>query len=215
MEELKKVPLSAFMASILIGIGCAVFLSCDSRYVGALFFCVGLITICVMGYHLITGRICSSLGRGKSELIIIPVCIVANFIGCLTIGWVFRTFVPRLVEKATLICLTKLEQAPLQTVVLGILCGILMFVAVGTFQRQAGVDRYLGIIFGIPTFILAGFEHSIADAVYFVTSGLPVRDWAVYVLLVLAGNMIGGMLFPALMMLNDLFMHKGELAEVE
>lgn len=214
MEELKKVPLSAFMASVLIGIGCAVFLSCDSKYVGALFFCVGLITICVMGYHLITGRICTSLGRGKSELLIIPVCIAANFVGCFAIGWTFRTFIPRLVEKVTPICLTKLEQTPLQTVVLGILCGILMFAAVGTFQRQAGVDRYLGIIFGIPTFILAGFEHSIADAIYFVTSGLPVRDWAVYVLLVLVGNMIGGMLFPALMMLNNRFMNKREMTEV-
>jgi hypothetical protein len=38
MEELKKVPLSGFMAGILIGIGCAVFLSCDSKYVGACFF---------------------------------------------------------------------------------------------------------------------------------------------------------------------------------
>lgn len=214
MEELKKVPLSGFMAGILIGIGCAVFLSCDSKYVGALFFCVGLITICNMGYHLITGRICTSLGREKSELLIIPACVAANLAGCFVIGWTLRTFLPKLVDKVLPLCLARLEQAPLQTVFLGILCGILMFVAVVTFQKQEGVARYLGIIFGIPTFILCGFEHSVADAIYFFTSGLPFGDWAVYVLLVLIGNMIGGMLFPALMMINDLFVNKKKTIQV-
>jgi formate/nitrite transporter FocA (FNT family) len=167
-----------------------------------------------MGYHLITGRICTSLGRENSELLIIPACVAANLAGCFVIGWTLRTFLPKLVDKVLPLCLARLEQAPLQTVFLGILCGIMMFVAVVTFQKQEGVARYLGIIFGIPTFILCGFEHSVADAIYFFTSGLPFGDWAGYVLLVLIGNMIGGMLFPALMMINDLFVNKKKTIQV-
>ena len=59
----------------------------------------------------------------------------------------------------------------------------------------------VGIIFCIPTFILCGFEHSIADAYYFTVASMrgafdPMR--VVFVLVAVLGNTLGGWVLPVL-----------------
>ena len=53
-----KLFLSALLAGVCIGLGGTVFLSLDNKVLGALFFTVGLFTICTMGMHLFTGKVC-------------------------------------------------------------------------------------------------------------------------------------------------------------
>jgi formate/nitrite transporter FocA (FNT family) len=55
----------------------------------------------------------------------------------------------------------------------------------------------LGILFCIPTFILSGFEHSIADMFYVFAGRISVAA-LVFLAAVLIGNVVGGLLLPVL-----------------
>ena len=186
----------------MIGIGCTVFLSCESRYLGAMLFTVGLISICNLGYALFTGRVCFLLEDGKQAIVPLLSCAFGNIVICVVYGILIQQFLPKVAAKATEICTPKLEQAPLQTLFLALMCGLLMYIAVLTFRKCTGVSRYIGIITCIPTFILCGFEHSVADVVYLSMSKLPFGQCALFLLLVFIGNSIGGLLFPALIWLK-------------
>ena len=111
---------------------------------------------------------------------------------------------PNLSETALNLCTTKLTQSPWQTLILGALCGILVYIAVDFFRSdddKKAVSKYLLVFTCIPTFILCGFEHSIADMFYFAASSsylLYTVQGIVYILLVSAGNLIGAVVFHIL-----------------
>ena len=46
------------------------------------------------------------------------------------------------------------------------------------------------------SFILCGFEHSIADMFYFAAARAFSFEYALFILIVVLGNAIGGMLVP-------------------
>ena len=52
-----KLIIDGIKAGIMIAIGGSVFLSCESRYVGAVLFSVALLSICLKGYSLFTGKV--------------------------------------------------------------------------------------------------------------------------------------------------------------
>ena len=97
---------------------------------------------------------------------------------------------------AETLCQAKLDnQALWQTFVRGIMCGILMYLAVSIFRDK---KTPLGILFCIPVFILSGFEHSIADIFYFATSGIVSLQAFVFLWTVIAGNAVGAVILPLL-----------------
>ena len=51
--------ISGIMAGLAIALGGTVYLSVENQIVGALFFTVGLFTVCTMNFQLYTGRVCS------------------------------------------------------------------------------------------------------------------------------------------------------------
>ena len=51
-------------------------------------------------------------------------------------------------------------------------------------------------------FILSGFEHSIADMFYFFTARIFSLKMLVFLLIVILGNTVGGLLFPMLTLLK-------------
>ncbi len=55
----------------------------------------------------------------------------------------------------------------------------------------------LGILICIPTFILCGFEHSIADIFYFCNARIFSWQAVLVVLLVALGNALGALIIPA------------------
>lgn len=66
----------------------------------------------------------------------------------------------------------------------------------------------------MPVFILSGFEHSIADMFYFGASGIFSLSAALFMLAVVIGNSLGGMLLPALTLIGGQKMkaNKAEIA---
>ena len=108
---------------------------------------------------------------------------------------------PKLAETALSVCESKLTQAPWQTLILGALCGILVYIAVDYFRSdedKKSLPKYLLVFICIPAFILCGFEHSVADMFYFAASSaysLYTVKGIVYILLVSAGNLVGAVVF--------------------
>ncbi len=186
---------SGFCAGIMISIGGCVFLSCESKVVGAFFFSVALLCICFKGSALFTG------GDGfladahkKDDLTGVLAGLLGNTLAT-TLGGIATRYALPIGERALTICEGKLEQAIGQTLIRAVLCGILMYLAVSIYKEGKGIS---GILFCVPVFILSGFEHSIANMFYFAASGIVSLQAFGYLWLVILGNALGGLLLPLL-----------------
>ena len=190
-----KHTVSGICAGILIAIGGSVFLSCESRVVGAILFSVALLCICLKGYALFTGRIgYLPDAKTKDDLTGIFAGLFGNAIATVLLGFAVRYAIP-VGDTAELICSAKLEQQMGQTIIRAVLCGVLMYLAVSIYKEGKGLS---GIFLCVPVFILSGFEHSIANMFYFAASGIVSLRAFGYLWLVIAGNAVGGMLLPLL-----------------
>jgi len=188
--------LGSICAGILISIGGSVFLSCDNRVVGAVFFAVALICICYKGYVLFTGKVGYIVeSHKKNDVIALLIGLVGNIATTLLLGLLIRYAVPSIGAAAETVCASKLTQAIPQTFIRSIFCGILMYLAVSIYKEK---NTPLGILFCVPVFILSGFEHSIADMFYFGASGNIDIKVIIFQITVIIGNSVGGMLLPIL-----------------
>ena len=73
-----------------------------------------------------------------------------------------------------------------------------MYIAVDTFKKRIGEKDFLcciAVFMGVMVFILAGFEHSIADMFYFWMGGAFPKAIPALLCITL-GNAIGGNLIP-------------------
>ena len=192
---LKKI-INGVMAGIAIALGGGVFLSCDSKYVGAVLFAVALLCICIKGYSLYTGKICYIADNPTKETFsVLLLGLLGNLIATVICGALLRYAIPAMGEKALTICTAKLEQTFLSGLIRAAFCGILIYLAVDIFRQHKGI---IGILFCIPVFILSGYEHSIADMFYFAASGIVSLEAFGYIWTIILGNTIGGLLLPLL-----------------
>ncbi len=190
--------LNGVCAGVAISLGGAVFLACDNRYCGAVLFSVALLSICFRGYALFTGKVGFFPERhDRAALSLLLLCLLGNLLATVVCGVLVRLALPASGETALALCTAKLAQAPAATLARGFFCGILMYLAVSVYRDKGSV---VGILFCIPTFILSGFEHSIADMFYFAASGIVSVRAFVFLWLVIIGNALGAMLLPVLEM---------------
>lgn len=197
----RKYLTSGVVSGILIGIGGAAYLACDSRYAGAVLFTVGLLSICVLGFSLFTGKVGFIVGEHTRENFAeLFLCLLGNYIGATASGLAVAAAIPARAAKALDMCAAKLALPLPSTLILSVFCGILMYLAVVIYREKQNV---LGILFCVPVFILSGFEHSIADMFYFAASGIMSLPAAGFIAAVILGNAAGGMLIPALRLLME------------
>lgn len=198
MKHIKNL-LSAVLAGVMISFGGGVFLACENKIVGALLFSLGLTVILLNGFLLFTGKTAYLLENKPSYILLLCLIWVGNIIGCMGMGALAAYAKPALGETAAKICAAKMTQEPLQTIALGALCGILVYIAVDFFKSdddKKAFNKYLIVFTAIPAFIICGFEHSVADMFYFAASGdLYTGKGIVYILLVTLGNLIGAVVF--------------------
>jgi len=193
-------------------------------------FCLGLVLVIVGGAELFTGNnlIVMAWASGKVSTKALlrnwGIVFVGNFVGSLAI--VSLLFVSKqylganggIGTTALSIANTKVGFGFWQALTLGILCNILVCLAVWlTFSARSTVDKIAAIIFPITAFVAAGFEHSVAN-MYFIPIGLAIKDfdpafaastgldlsgltWSAFLinnlLPVTIGNILGGSLFVA------------------
>ena len=194
--------LSSFLDSVLggvcIGIGGVVFLSCESKVTGAVFFCLGLFAICTFGFNLFTGKVGYIFDQPPRYAAFVASVCLGNLVGTGLVGCGIRlTRIAGITEKAAAMCQTKLDDSLLSIFILSVLCNILMFIAVdGFLNNPHQVGKYIGIFLGVTVFILCGFEHCVANMFYFSVANVWSGKTVLYLLVMSVGNACGGVLIP-------------------
>ena len=200
MKSLKTF-LLAVLAGLSISIGGIVFLSCESKVAGAIFFTIGLFTVCTFGLNLFTGKVCYALDNKAFYILDLILIWCGNFIGCILTGLAMRLtrVAPTLIETAQGVCEKKLSGSPLSTIILGLFCNICIYIAVDGYRNNPHeIGKYLALLFGVTVFILCGFEHCVANMFYFSMAGIFTGNMIVFLLLNTLGNIIGGLLIPCM-----------------
>ena len=201
MSRIRAAVPDGILAGVMVSIGGSVLLSVDNRYAGAVLFCIALLAICYFGFNLYTGKVGFLWNTHDADALSMAFLgLAGNFLGTLLMGWLLSAALPQLRDAALAACEKRLTQLPMQTLLRGFFCGVLMYTAVWIYREK---KTALGILFCIPVFILAGFEHSIADMFYFSLSGTIFRPASLlFLLLVVLGNSVGGMFIPLLQLLR-------------
>ncbi len=198
---------NGILAGILISIGGSVFLACYgdgsllNRAIGSTFFSVALLCICYKGYSLFTGKVGFIPEKHNREAFSVLLWgLLGNAFATILLGLALHYAMPSLAVSGVTVCTAKLTQEWWQTLVRGIFCGFLMYLAVSIYRDKKSVAA---ILYCVPAFMLAGFEHSVANMFYFGAAGMISLESVIYLSLVVLGNSIGGMALPLLSMIVE------------
>ncbi len=185
----------------------------ESRHLGAFLFAVGLTSILLCGLNLYTGMAGYILDNKPIYLLKLVIVWVGNFLGTIAAGLLMRASRAGAVidANANALVAPKLNDSFLSLVILGLFCGILMYVGVDCFKKHFAEKRdFAGVfvpILCVAVFILAGFEHVVADMYYFAAAGKVIEGLPA-TLAVTLGNTLGCILIPAFKKLAGLFEEK-------
>jgi len=218
-----------FLAGAFIGLGSLFYVIVVSdagigfaaqRVLGGLVFSLGLLLVVVAGAELFTGNNLLAMAWAEGcvttrEVLAnwLVVC-AANFAGAVGLaalvflsghadmngGAVGRSYI----QIATL----KANLDPLSAFVRGVLCNVLVCMAVWmTLAGRSVTDKFVALVLPIAAFVAAGFEHSIAN-MYFLPLGFMLQAaagqspdlWGLArnLVPVIAGNLVGGSVLVAL-----------------
>lgn len=190
----------AILAGVAIAIGGAIYLAAENKVVGAIFFSVGLFTVCTKQLNLFTGKAVYLFDNKPKFLIDLVIIWIGNFVGAWAVAALLSLtrLSERLGEVASALAETKANDSLLSLFILGVFCNICIYIAVDSYGKNAhDLGKYIGIVFGVTAFILAGFEHSVADMFYFAMAGRLFEGRALLCLLMVTlGNVAGGVVFP-------------------
>lgn len=191
--------IKSVLAGIMIGIGGTIYLSIDNKVVGASLFGIGLFMIVIYGFNLYTGKIGYLVDNFNFKYIkMLVITLIGNFIGTFFVGYILKfTRIYSLIhDKAKLLVNVKLDDSLVSILILAFFCGILMYLAVNTYKENKDISKYLGVFLGVIVFILCGFEHCIANMYYFSVANIWNLNTLLYLLIMILGNSLGGMLIP-------------------
>lgn len=192
-EKWKLLPKS-ILAGFAIGIGGTLYLSVESKVVGALLFTVGLYIICLHGLLLYTGKVGYLPEQSPEYLLDLLMIWIGNFLGTgLAALAVSCSRIASIAEKAAAMCLVKQEDGLGSLFLLGVFCGFLMYAGVDGYKKS---NQPLILFACVSAFILCGFEHCVADMFYFSVAGMWNLKSVLCMIFITAGNSIGGMLVP-------------------
>lgn len=166
-----------------------------ARLLVGLVFSLGLILVVVGGAELFTGNtlIVMAWASGKVSTARLlrnwGIVFAGNFVGAvataaLLFGSGQYTFGGGAVGAAALATASgKLGYGFVQALLLGVLCNVLVCLAVWlSFSARTTTDKILAIVPPITAFVAAGFEHSIANMYFlpvalFIRAGAPPSFW--------------------------------------
>ena len=189
-----KTFVSAFLAGALIAMGCGIYTLSGGGVVGALLFCLGLLTICHFKLDLFTGKVGFMLIENKVQWEKLLIILIGNLIGAMFMGTLLGCTDINLVATATTLINSKLE---IWWRVLGgsFITGILMYLAVTLYKGQ----KPIGIFLCVPAFLLSGFDHCIALAGY-IAMGAAYSWFALgFLVLAIIGNTIGSLFISTIL----------------
>ncbi len=187
------------------------------RLLGGLAFSLGLILVLVGGAELFTGNSLIVFAwadrriTGARLLRNWGLVYAGNFIGAtataIMVHWsgIHDLAGGRVAATAIGIAEAKLALLPTEAFIRGILCNVLVCLAVWLcFAARSVVSKIVAIIFPISGFVALGFEHSVAN-MYMIPAGwlagsslVTTAGFAANIAIVTIGNAIGGGVLVAL-----------------
>lgn len=194
-----EILIKSILAGIMIGIGGTIYLSLDNKIVGSILFAIGLFIIVVYSFNLYTGKIGYLINNfNKKYIRELIITLIGNFIGTLFVGFILKytRIYTMISEKAKTLADIKLNDTLISILILSLFCGILMYLAVNTYKEVKDTGKYLAVFLGVIVFILCGFEHCIANMYYFSVSSTWSLNTLLYLLVMILGNSLGGILIP-------------------
>ena len=194
MKDIFNVLKKSVFAGIFIGIAGWGYLV--NPVLGMFLFCVGLIGIIKYNLFLFTGS--AGFIYEWQDVLLVLVCLFGNLIGCAVIALLAQLSPYELYNASTQIIEARLHLGWLNCGLLSIGCGILMSFAAKFSRRNSDLSDWLPLLFAVPTFILCGFPHCVADAFYNLvyvfgtnTSVISFKEILVYYSSIVIGNLIG------------------------
>ena len=185
-------------AGIAIGLGCSVNLAVGGIY-GAILFSLGLLLVLVFDLSLFTGKVGKANFTGTlTETGKIPIfmdiprllkILVGNIFGIsLVASIIYFGGFPEILDKANSVSKERESLELISVFFRSVGCGVIMDTLVRVYQKT---NKLWPVILGIPTFILSGFLHSVAEPFYLLISG-NYGYWLIsYYVVVILGNFVG------------------------
>lgn len=174
-----KTFINSIWGGIMISIGSTVYLNCPNKVIGAFLFSIGLITIMIFGFKLYTGEI--GYIRKPNEIPYTLTVIIGNCIGCLLILIMPTNNVEQIISDK-LACYLPYVFGK------AVICGIIIYVCVVAYRTTQ--NWYITLL-GVPTFILCGAEHSIADLCFLIAAREFTLRALIFFMIVIIGNAVG------------------------
>ena len=177
----------SILAGLLISLAGIVYLNCTDEIVGSLLFSLGLISVILLEANLFTGKI--GYVNSKQSILDSLLILVFNLWAATVVGLIYRCGS----DAAALIADSKLSifsKSWWLTGLKSIGCGAAIYLAVEGYKKSKSL---IPVILGVMVFILAGWNHCIADCFY-VAAGSSSVLAIPYLLVVIVGNSIGSLL---------------------
>lgn len=192
----KEVLPPAILAGIVVGIASTINLAqtfAGQKELGAFLFSCGLLLVCVKPVKLYTGKVGYAFDNKPIFIVDLLVMILGNAIGAALIASIVRLAnVTPAIEMSYLFAEQKLEKEWYEFLGLSIMCGVMMYLAVEGYKKVPNdFAKVILVILCAMIFLLAGFEHSIADIYYFMLSGTFELKALLYIFIAIIGNAIG------------------------
>jgi formate/nitrite transporter FocA (FNT family) len=168
----------SILSGVLVGLGVVLQIQVQNTYIGAMLFSIALLVIIECDLKLYTGKIGFFRIKETKNLLII---LMGNLVGVL-IPIFCSILKGGFYEKVIEISNTKFSNGHLELFLYGLMCGVLMFIAV--YCKKSII-----IVFCIMTFILSGYEHCIACFPYLVLNFNI--NYLLKFLCIVLGNSIG------------------------
>ncbi len=214
MKRYLMILISSILAGFFITFGATVYLMCLSygngqflsRIVGATMFCIGLFTIIHFELWLYTGKVGYVFNNKPIYLLECLICFIGNALGSIGLSSLIKltSAGTRLQEQAATIVDSKLNSTWYSIFIMSMLCGVMIYLAVEGHKRcKYSLGKVLFAFMPIILFILAGFEHVVANVTYFTYAG--VFNWKAlfYFGLMFVGNGLGSIIIDGLLKVVD------------
>ena len=178
-----KVNNTSILSGILVGIGVIINVLSPNKYIGSMLFSLALLTIIDLQLQLFTGQIGFAIDK-KFTFVEYIFMLFGNLLGISVVVVSLFPFIGTNAsyEQMIKIATNKFSHTHIQLLICGIMCGILMMIAVHC-------KNMIITIFCIMTFILSGYEHCIASFPFLLSSftAMNVSKF----LMIIIGNSLG------------------------
>ena len=206
--------LMAISSGVVIGIGGVSSLLANCLYgawgklVGGALFSLGIYAIVVYEMRLFTGMVSDIPTIGLKNSWKLVVCFLGNIVGVAIVALLayYSPVSELVVAQGKAVIETKLnaDAWAIKAFCSSVLCGMLITISVKSvkFAPKKGLSATVGVLFPIIVFAFCGFDHSVANMLYFYYLGEVSWKIVGYILITVLGNIVGGVLLPCVTLIK-------------